>query len=216
VNSLDNPALRRGLYVITDAALGGGHLPIARAAVAGGARIVQLRDKSARPLSKILAEARAVRAITQASDVLLFINDRLDLALACEADGVHLGPDDLPVAAARRIVPAGFLVGASCGTPDEARRATDEGANIIGAGAIFGTQTKKDAGDAIGVEALSAIVAATSLPVAAIGGVSLANIARVTAAGASFACVVSAVASAGDEIAMTQSVGALIRAAGFK
>lgn len=208
----------RSLYVITDAALGGGHIAIARAALAGGARIVQYRDKSGRSLNEILPELLAIRAMTQAAGALLIINDRIDWALACDADGVHLGPDDAPVAEARRMVSKirpDLLIGASCGSPEEARAAHASGANYIGAGAIFGTQTKLDAGEAIGLDALAAIVDATPLPVAAIGGIGPANIASVVARGAAMACVVSAVASAGDEAAMICAARDLIAAAGF-
>jgi thiamine-phosphate diphosphorylase len=108
-----------------------------------------------------------------------------------------------------------LLIGASCGSPAEAHAAYASGASYIGAGAIFGTQTKLDAGDAIGLDALTAIVNATPLPVAAIGGIGRANIASVIERGAAMACVVSAVASAGDEGAMTRATRELVAAARF-
>ncbi len=199
----------RGLYVITDACSGGGHLAISRAALNGGARIVQLRDKGT-SLPQLVPIAREVHRLTRAANALFIINDRADLALAVGADGVHLGPDDLPVAEARRILGPHKIIGASCGTVDEALAAYQAGADYIGCGAIFGTQTKLDAGDAIGLEALAAIVNATLLPVAAIGGVSLANIAATREAGARMACVISAITGAGDEAAMTGAVRNLV------
>ena len=223
-DELQRAANLRGLYVITDSALGGGHLAIARAAAKGGARVLQLRDKSARPMREILADACAARAIAHDAGLLFFVNDRLDLALACEADGVHLGPDDLPVANARRIAPASFLIGASCNSPEEARAAWKSGANLIGAGAVFGTNTKHDAGDAIGLHRLKELVEATPLPVAAIGGINANNIASVVAAGASLACVISAVTNANEqadneqadgESAMGEAVRELVEAARF-
>lgn len=193
-----NPRLQ-GLYVITDERLGGGHLAIARAAIAGGASILQLRDKSTPP-RQLLPVARELRRLTRAAGVLFIVNDRPDLALAFEADGVHLGPDDLPPAQARRVLGNERIIGVSCGDEEEARRAAAEDADYIGAGAIFGSATKHDAGPAIGLERLRAIVAATPLPVAAIGGLNAANIAAVKAAGAAMACVISAVTSAAGEV----------------
>jgi len=200
----------RGLYVITDARLGGGHLAIARAALSGGARILQLRDKST-PLPEILPVAREIRRLTRECGALFIVNDRADVALAIGADGVHLGPDDLPVAEARRVLGPHKIIGASCATPAEAVAAWRAGADYAGAGAVFGTQTKLDAGDAIGLAMLRAICAATPLPVAAIGGVTPGNIASTRAAGAQMACVISAVTSAGDEAAMTQVVRDLVQ-----
>ena len=191
----------RGLYIITDADLGGRHLAIARAALSGGASIVQLRDKTT-PLRQLLPIAQELRRLTRAANALFIVNDRADIALAIGADGVHLGPDDLPVADARRVLGPHKIIGASCGSVEEAIAAHGAGADYIGAGAIFGTQTKLDAGDAIGLETLRAIVESTPLPVAAIGGVSLENIASTRQHGASMACVISAVTNAGDDAAM--------------
>src|SRR5690606_14209855 len=107
-------------------------------------------DASARELFRL---ASALRARTSAVGALLFINDRLDVALAAGADGVHLGPSDLPVAAARRAVPAGFLIGYSTDSPDVAARAQRDGADYIGCGAVFGTGSKPEAaGERIGLD----------------------------------------------------------------
>lgn len=221
----------RGLYVITDEHWGNrhaaeqrihdagqraanGHIAIARAALRGGAGIIQLRDKSA-SAAQLLPVARELRRLTQLSGALFILNDRVDMALACDADGVHLGPDDLPLADARRRLSPHCIIGASCGDIEEARRAAQRGADYIGAGAVFATTTKSDAGAPIGLENLRAITAATTLPVAAIGGIGQSNIAQVVEAGAVMACVVSAVSAAGDEAAMTEATRALILAAHF-
>ena len=198
----------RGLYVITDAHMGGGHLALAAAALRGGARLIQLRDKGtpARPLLQI---AREMRVLTRQFEALLFVNDRLDLALLCAADGVHLGPDDWPVAAVKRVAPPGFLIGASCGTPAQARAAWRDGAALIGIGAVHATSTKADAGAAIGLDGLRAIDAATPLPGAAIGGINLENIAQIAGSGVAMACVISAVAGAGDAAQMEAATRAL-------
>ena len=181
--------------------MGGGHLAIARAALGGGARVIQLRDKTTTP-RPLLQIARELRHLTRASNALFFINDQLDLALLCEADGVHLGPDDWPVADVRRAAPADFLIGASCGTPAEARAAQNAGADIIGIGAVYATQTKTDAGAALGLDGLRAVQSATNLPCAAIGGIGLDNIGEIAQTGVTMACVISAIAKAGDAVAM--------------
>ena len=199
-----------GLYVITEN-LGSvaSHEEIACAALSGGARIIQLRDKALTP-QLLYPIALRLRRLTRRHRALLLINDRPDLALACDADGVHLGPDDLPPHAARRVLGPHRLIGVSCGTPEEARRALQSGADYVGAGAIFLTQTKLDAGEPIGLHGLRAIVEATSLPVAAIGGVSQSNIAELADCGAAMACVVSAVSRSGDEKQMTHATRELI------
>ncbi|HEX8834710.1 MAG TPA: thiamine phosphate synthase [Abditibacteriaceae bacterium] len=207
----------RGLYVITDERMGGGHLAMARAALLGGASVIQLRDKPARPRSRADALHLAVelRRLTHEHNALFIINDDAELARECGADGVHLGPGDMPVEEARMLLGSDFIIGASCGTPEEATAAERDGATYIGAGAIFGTSTKSDAGDAIGLDALRAIVAATSLPVAAIGGVNGGNIRSTIEAGAAMACVVSAIGMAGDENAMIAATRALVTVAQF-
>lgn len=195
----------RGLYVVTDAVLGGGHLPMARAALRGGAKILQLRDKTASP-GDILTIARQLRALTRQNHALLIINDSIELALKCEADGVHLGEDDRPVSQARSLLGPRKIIGVSASTPDLARAAQRDGASYLGVGAVFGTSTKLDAGAAIGTQRLRAVVDATTLPVAAIGGVNAGNIAAVFEAGAQMACVISALCSAGEEETAMQQV----------
>jgi len=202
-----------GLYAITDERLGGGHLAIARAALAGGAAILQLRDKST-PLRDLLPIGHELRRLTREAGALFIVNDRIDIALAMHADGVHLGPDDMPLTDARRIAGPHFLLGVSCGDADETQAAERNGADYIGAGAVFGTATKSDAGAPIGLATLSAIVATTSLPVAAIGGIDCNNIRSVAETGAAMVCVISAIAGAGDEAAMAAAaaeLSALIR-----
>jgi thiamine-phosphate pyrophosphorylase len=205
-----------GLYVITEEALPSSqernvqetsraatsHEQIAQAAIAGGARLIQLRDKST-PLLQLYSIALRLRRLTAAAGVLFFVNDRPDLALACDADGVHLGPTDLPIAAARRVLGPQRLIGVSCSDLSEVRLAEQHGADYIGVGAIFSTATKSDAGAPIGLEQLRTIVSATNLPVAAIAGINIDNIAEIANCGAHMACVVSAVTRAGDSKQMT-------------
>jgi thiamine-phosphate pyrophosphorylase len=160
------------LIVITDRRLA---LPrsveaVVEAALQAGARAVQLRDKTA-SARELLEQAHGLRELTRAWGALLFINDRFDVALASEADGVHLGPGDLPVPLVRKATPKGFLIGASTDEPEVARELTRSGADYIGCGTVFPTSSKKDAGDVIGVAGLADVVTAVDIPVVGIGGV---------------------------------------------
>lgn len=205
-----------GLYVITDERAAGNITPdnherIARAAIAGGATVLQLRGKQT-PTIQLYEIARRLRALTATAGVLFIINDDPHLALAVDADGVHLGSEDGEVQQARQILGEDRLVGVSCGDAVEARAALESGADYIGAGAIFATATKSDAGEPIGLEGLRTIVQATPLPVAAIGGVELQTIASLRQCGAAMACVISAITHHGEEAAMTQAARALVEA----
>jgi len=184
---------------------------IVRAALHGGAMAFQLRNKgdTARDLLEV---ARELRPMTREVGALLFVNDRLDVAIAAEADGVHLGPDDMPVAAARAAAPRGFLIGRSADDPNVARGAVLAGASYIGCGTVFATTTKTDAGDVIGLEGLRRVVQAVEVPVVAIGGITPARVASVTAAGAAGVAVVGAIMQALDPTAAVRSMLASIRA----
>ncbi len=190
---------RLRLIVITDRDLAAPRevADVVGAALPAGAPAVQLRDKVLPPRD-LLPLARRLRADTHAAGALFFVNDRLDLALAAGADGVHLGPDDLPVAAARRIAPPGFLIGHSADDPDAARAAVAAGADYIGCGTVFPTRTKADAGAAIGVGRVGEVARSVDVPVVAIGGVTVRNAPQVLAAGAAGCAVVSAVMGATD------------------
>lgn len=197
------------LIVITDRALAGDRSlrDIVTAALEAGAPAVQLRDKDA-DAAVLLEEARELIALVRRFGARLFINDRLDVALACQADGVHLGPDDLPVAAARRIA-SDLLIGYSTDDPDTARRAERDGADYIGCGAVFGTHTKDVGGEAIGIERLNAVADAVNIPVVGIGGVTVDNVLSIGSSRAAGAAVVGAVMAAAQPAA---SVRALLSA----
>lgn len=170
-------------------------------ALHAGAPAIQLREKELPPRD-LLPLARRLRDDTRAAGALFFVNDRLDLALAVRADGVHLGPDDLPVAAARAIVHAGFLIGYSTHDPAEAR-AVSGVADYIGCGAVFPTRTKVKAEGAIGLEGLAAVAAAATIPVVGIGGVTperAADVANAGAAGCAMASAVMSAASPADAV----------------
>jgi thiamine-phosphate pyrophosphorylase len=183
------------LYVILDPAMclpGVDVLEVARGALEGGARVVQLRDKASSG-QVLLERARALVALCEAYDALCIINDRLDVALAAGAHGAHLGPDDLPMAAARRVAPW-LVLGGSAGSVERATQLVAEGADYLGVGAIFdASASKPNASAPRGVAILTDVTRAVSCPVVGIGGVTLDNIAQVRDAGASGAAVIRAV-----------------------
>lgn len=187
------------LIVITDSRLAAPRsiVDVVRAALDAGAPAVQLRDKDA--TARELAElARTLIPLVRAAHARLFVNDRLDVALAVAADGVHLGPDDIPLSAARRIAPRPFLIGCSTDDPTEARKLERDGASYIGCGAVFGTSTKELGGERIGVERLDEVARAVSIPVVAIGGVNASNVRDIARTHAAGIAVVSAVMAADD------------------
>ncbi|MCF4152034.1 thiamine phosphate synthase [Dethiosulfovibrio sp. F2B] len=186
------------LYVIPDRRLGAPRsiLEQTSAALEGGATAIQLRDKelTARELTDL---ASRMTEMCRKKGAKLFVNDRLDVALAAGADGCHLGQSDLPLAAARKLAPRPFLLGRSTRTVEQARIALEEGADYLGVGAVYPTGTKDDA-SVIGIEGLRAVVEFTSLPVVAIGGIGLSSVREVMATGASGVAVVSAVVETPD------------------
>ena len=189
---------RLGLYVIPDAVIGRGTLvEQTTAALAGGAGAIQLRGKHLTTRA-LLEVGTAMRDLCRRHDALFIVNDRVDVALALEADGAHLGEDDLPLAVARRLLGPAAIIGASYATPELARAAEADGADYLGIGPVYATGSKADAGEAIGVAGLRAIVQATRLPVVGIGGIGLDNVTEVMAAGAVGVAVISAVVAAED------------------
>ena len=171
-----------------------------------GAGAIQLRDKRASART-LLGQAIRLREQTREWGALLFINDRFDVALAAEADGVHLGPDDLPVEAVRRAAPPGFLIGASTDEPEIARQVEAAGADYIGCGAVFPTSTKEDAGEVIGVEGLARVAAAVTIPVLGIGGVTAERARRIAEeSGAAGVAVIGAVMAAEDPGAAVRQI----------
>ena len=191
---MDVDKLRKALrlYVIPDRRLGA---PLsleeqARRVLAGGATSLQLRDKEAGG-GELYATAQRVVVLCRRFGAACFVNDRLDVALACGADGAHLGQSDLPIAAARSVAPASFVIGASAGRVEEARRAVEDGADYLGVGAVFATGSKDDA-KVIGLEALRAIREPVTAPLVATGGISNDNLRDALACGADGVAVISA------------------------
>jgi thiamine-phosphate pyrophosphorylase len=189
---------RLALVVITDPECGGRDLvEVVRSALRGGARAVQLRAKGA-ATREMVELGNRLKAETAAAGALLFVNDRVDVALVIGADGAHLGDDDLPLEAARSITPPGFLLGRSVDTAEQARAAQRQGADYVGAGPVHATPSKLDAAPAVGVEGIREICAATSLPLVAIGGVDAENAEAIAAAGAAGIAVIRAVMQAAE------------------
>lgn len=181
--------------------------------VEAGAPAIQLRDKTADSRALATTAAR-LRAITKSTDAALIVNDRLDVALAIGADGVHLGPDDLPVAAARDIAPPDFVIGYSTDDPEDARRAAAAGADYLGVGAVFGTRSKPGlANEAIGPDRVRRVREASRLPCLGIGGITLQNAPEVLDTGAGIA-VLSTVMSASDPGAVVRELLRIARGGG--
>ncbi|MCX6689392.1 MAG: thiamine phosphate synthase, partial [Methanoregula sp.] len=181
------------LYVITDEQISRGlsHVEIARQAIAGGADVIQLRDKTSgcRDLARIGGE---ISQIARKTGTLFIVNDRLDVAVACGADGVHVGQGDLRVDVARQIAPPGFVIGVSVGSVKEAVRAEADGADYIAVSPVFSTGSKQDAGPGRELLVLRAICAQVSCPVVAIGGINCSNVEEVVRAGADGVAVIYA------------------------
>jgi thiamine-phosphate pyrophosphorylase len=192
------------LIVITDATAAAPRAveDVVAEALQAGAPAVQLRNKDL-TAAELFQETIQLLDITQTFGARLFVNDRLDVALAAGADGVHLGPHDLPIAEARAAARAAgrpdLLIGSSTDDPDTARRLVARGADYIGCGAVFGTTSKPGLEDErIGTDGLRAVVEAVEVPVVGIGGVDATNVARVAATGAAGAAVIRAVMAADD------------------
>lgn len=200
-----------GLYLIAGAGDTAGRplLNAVRAAAAGGATVFQLREKDA-PAGEFMARAREMRGLTRELGMLFIVNDRLDIALAAEADGVHLGQDDLPLAAARAIAGTGLIIGLSTHSLEQAVAAEKEGADYIGVGPVFPTSTKPDYRP-VGLDLVRRVAEQVRIPFVAIGGINRQNTPDVLTAGARCLAVVRAVFGAPDINAATADLMAQIR-----
>lgn len=194
------------LMAITDNVRDGqaGLIARASAAVEGGATCIQLRlkDIAARDLVGV------ARELVRSVGVPVIVNDRADVAIAAGAAGVHLGADDIPVAAARAIAPKGFLIGASVGCDADVHLSA--GADYVGIGPVFATSSKNDAGDAIGLEEFARLSAATGLPTLGIGGITAANARSVIDVGAAGIAVISSVFGATDPLSAARELSSAI------
>ncbi len=201
------------VYVITDRHVGRGrsHEEMTAAAIAGGATVVQLRDKTATTRQLVDAASRMLSLARQAG-VPLIINDRVDVALGVDADGAHVGQDDLPASIARRLLGPGKILGVSAGTEAEAVAAERDGADYVGVGPVFEALAKADAGPPIGVDALRRIVRVVRIPVVAIGGILHERAPELIRAGAAGVAVINAVFDEPDITAATRRLVEVVRA----
>jgi len=197
-----------GLYLVLDRPFlkGRDEVEAARAAIKGGARVLQLRDRTGEK-GEMLAVASKLRELCAREGVLFIVNDHLDLALATGADGLHLGQTDLPLKEARRLLPIDSLLGLSCHSAEEAKAAEEAGADYVALGSIFPT-TSKEKARVIGLETLARASKSISLPIVAIGGINQENVAQVLQAGAGAVAVISAVLGSPDIEAAARGLAA--------
>lgn len=181
-------------YLVTDTRAGSVEklVSVCDEAIAGGVSAIQLRAKGW-PDAELLRAANSLRALTSSRGTLFIVNDRVDIALASRADGVHLGVDDLPVTVARSLLGSGAVIGYSPETAEDRIRAERDGADYLGIGPVFGSTTKDDAGPALGLDQFRSTVAACTVPVVGIGGITIENARSVVDAGAAGVAVVGAV-----------------------
>ncbi|MEW5953556.1 MAG: thiamine phosphate synthase [Bacillota bacterium] len=187
------------LYAITGSRFSRGRdtVEVMAGAIKGGAGVVQLREKELDG-GALVELGHRLRRLTREAGVTFIVNDRVDVALAVDADGVHLGRADLPVPVARQLLGPGKLIGVSALTLEQALKAREDGADYLGVGPVFETGTKEDAGTALGLGLVSRVAKQVGLPQVAIGGIKAENVARVAEAGADGVAVVTALVAAED------------------
>jgi len=204
------------LHVLTDTELQTRftHVELARLAISGGADTIQFRQKTG-PTRELIRAALEMKQVCEEAGVTFIVNDRVDVAIACGADGVHLGQEDFPIPLARELLGAGRIIGGSASTLDEIRKCLADGVDYVGFGPVYPTASKADAAPASGNDLLRKAVEAARGPVIAIGGVNAGNAAEVVRAGAHGVAVISAVCCQPDPKAATRTLReALDRAAG--
>ena len=210
-----NAGVNYSLYLVTDSALAMGRplLDVVCAAIDGGVTCVQVREKDV-PSRVYVSQLLSVRPLLRERGIPLFVNDRVDVALAVEADGVHLGQTDLPLSMARGVAAGRLLIGVSCESVQDAVDAERGGADYASVSPVFATPTKTDTAPALGLDGVRAVRRAVCLPVVAIGGIGATNAADVIRAGADGICVVSAIVSAPDPRAAAASLRGIVERAG--
>jgi len=209
-----NAGVNYSLYLVTDSALAKGRpLPdVVRAAVDGGVTCVQVREKGFTSRAYV-ERLLSVRPLLRERGIPLFVNDRVDVALAVEADGIHLGQTDLPLSMARGVAAGRLLIGVSCESVQDGVDAERGGADYVSVSPVFATPTKTDTASALGLDGVRAVRRAVRVPVVAIGGINATNAADVIRAGADGICVVSAIVSALDPRAAAASLRGIVEGA---
>lgn len=203
-------AIDYSLYLVTDRELLGDKdlVPTIEEAIKGGVTVVQVREKELSTL-QFFRVATLIKSITQKYNIPFIVNDRADIALAVDADGLHIGQEDLPLAVARKLLGSNKIIGVSVATLEEALLAQQEGADYLGIGAIFPTKTKSDA-TSVSLAELKRIKDNVSIPVVAIGGINKNNIKKVMATGVDGAAVVSAIIACSNPCVATQNLCQLL------
>ncbi|TKB12349.1 thiamine phosphate synthase [Desulforhopalus sp. IMCC35007] len=193
--------LQEGIYGITAECFSKGrsNLQVVEEMIRGGVTTVQYREKKHKKhVGEMLVECQQIRELTRKHGVTFIINDHVDLALLVDADGVHVGQEDLPVAAVRQLIGDDKIIGLSTHSPEQARQAVTAGADYIGVGPIFTTNTKEDVCDAVGLEYLEYVAAQSPLPFVAIGGIKEHNMEDVVDRGAKTICLVTEIVASDD------------------
>lgn len=201
------------IYALTDAnlSLARPTLEVVDAMLEAGIKVIQYREKN-KSSGEMLKECLAIKERTQKAGCFFIVNDHIDIAMLCKADGVHVGQDDFPVASIRQLMGPDIVIGVSASTMQEAEQAIKDGADYLGVGAVFSTNTKKDASFA-GIELLQNIIATAPIPVAAIGGINEDTLPQVIKAGAQCVCMVSAITMAEDIPQKVAQLRAIIKQA---
>lgn len=195
------PTLPEGIYGITAEKFSASrsNIEVVQAMIAGGIRLIQYREKRPyKSFADMFAECRAIRDLTRAAGVVFIVNDYPSLAQLVDADGVHVGQDDIPVPEVRRLLGPNKLIGLSTHEPAQAAAAVAAGADYIGVGPIFSTQTKEDVVAPVGLGYLDQVVRTCPLPFVAIGGIKEHNMDQVLAHGATSICMVTEIVGAAD------------------
>jgi thiamine-phosphate pyrophosphorylase len=205
------------VYLVTDRELARGRttLEIAGAAIRGGVSCIQLREKMC-STREFIDESLAIRSLLARHGIPLIINDRVDVALAVKADGIHLGQKDMPCRMARQIIPESMIVGISVESLDDAIAAQKDGADYLGVSPIYPTPTKTDTAQPLGLEGLRSIRSEVDLPLVGIGGLNADNAEAVIHNGADGVAVVSAIVAADDPEAATRDLIEIVRLAKMK
>lgn len=205
------------VYLVTDRELARGRttLEIAGAAIRGGVSCIQLREKMC-STREFIDESLAIRSLLARHGIPLIINDRVDVALAVKADGIHLGQKDMPCRMARQIIPESMIVGISVESLDDAIAAQKDGADYLGVSPIYPTPTKTDTAQPLGLEGLRSIRSEVDLPLVGIGGLNADNVEAVIHNGADGVAVVSAIVAADDPEAATRDLIEIVRLAKMK
>ncbi len=195
------PILAEGIYGITAERFSEGrsNLEVVEEMIRGGITTIQYREKKhQKDVGEMYVECQQIRSLTRKHGVTFIINDHVDLALLVDADGVHVGQEDLPVEAVRRLIGDDKIIGLSTHSPEQMARAVEIGADYIGVGPIFATQTKENVCDAVGLQYLDYVTENCTIPFVAIGGIKEHNISEIVSRGAKSICLVTEIVGSED------------------